>query len=155
MLKALTVAKEKQDVEILDVFSPVPVEEVTELLLPSRSPVRFVTFVFAVMGMVGGFALAILTSIIWDLIVGGKPVTHHVPFVVVGFELTILSGAIGTFLALLFFSRLPNRKFPGGGYRPEFSLDRFGVWLTGDLEQARKLLKDAGADDVYESEVGR
>lgn len=150
--EAVDAACDDRDLELRDVYSPVPVEGLDQKVLPGRSPVRFVTFTGAVSGLVGGFALAILTSMIWGMIVSGKPVTHHVPFVVVGFELTILLGAVSTFLALMLFARLPNRKFPGAAYRPEFSKDRFGIWLACDeahADRARELLNHAGAEEVH------
>jgi hypothetical protein len=153
LVQAVKDAKEKQ-YAVLDVFSPVPVEEVMELQSKGKSPVRFVTFGGALTGIVGGFALAIGTSVIWDMIVGGKPVTHHVPFVVVGFELMILLGALATLLAILVFSRLPYRQFPGPAYRPEFSEDQFGLWLGCDnnneenIDKIRRFMVEAGASQV-------
>jgi len=152
MLAAVEKAK-AAGIEVSDVFTPVPVPEAYESLSPSVSPVRFVTLLGGLTGLVGGFYLAIRTSVIWDLIVSGKPVTHHVPFVVVGFELTILLGALFTLMALLGFAKLPYRRFPGAGYRPEFSCDRFGVWLDGraqDVAAARALLEEQGAEEVHE-----
>ncbi len=138
--------------EVQDVFTPMPVEEVLELVSPKKSPVRFVTFFGGFAGVVGGFALCLLTVTIWNIIVGGKPVTNFVPFVVVGFELLVLLGALATFLAVLVFARLPYRKFPGPAYRPEFSNDRFGLWLackTDGCDEARELLIEAGAETVH------
>jgi hypothetical protein len=146
----------KKGYEVRDVFSPVPIEEIEKLVSPRRSPVRFVTFFGGLIGMIGGFALAIITAMIWDIIVGGKPVTNHVPFVVVGFELLVLIGALSTFLAVLVFSRLPYRRFPGPAYRPEFSKDQFGLWLTCPDEKcddARQFLAEAGAEKIRKIEV--
>ena len=151
LVEAVELAKARE-LEVQDVFSPVPVEEVLTLASPKPSPVRFVTFGGALTGIVGGFALAIGTSVIWDMIVGGKPVTHHVPFVVVGFELMVLLGALATLLAILIFSRLPYRRFPGPAYRPEFSNDQFGLWLgceEGEEDKARQFLEEAGASAVH------
>lgn len=149
----IATVKKAQDLglRVEDVFSPVPIKEVEELVSPKTSPVRFVTLSGALFGIVGGFALAIGTSVIWNIIVGGKPVTHHVPFVVVGFEALILCGAIATLLAILVFSKLPYTQFPGPAYRASFSKDEFGLWLSDKTEtskDARKLLEDAGAQAI-------
>jgi hypothetical protein len=152
LLDAVKSAK-AQKIEVVDVFSPVPVEELTTLLSPAPSPVRFVTFVGGLLGIIGGFALGIVSAMIWDIIVGGKPVTDHVPFVVIAFEGLILLGALATFVALLVFGKLPYTKFPGKAYRPEFSKDTFGLWLGGakhQAEQAREFLKEAGAVAVVD-----
>jgi hypothetical protein len=156
-LDALVGAVEKANrdnhIEIKEIFSPVPIHEVQALLSPSKSPVRFLTFSGAVFGVVGGFALAIVTSLVWNIYVGGKPITNHVPFVVVGFEALILFGALATFLAILIISRLPYRRFPGPAYQPSFSNDSFGLWIFHeDDDKARTFLEEAGAVTV--SRVG-
>ena len=150
LMQALGKARD-EGIEIRDVYSPVPNEEVLEFLHPKRSPVRFATFIGGVSGLVGGLALTLFTSMIWNLVVSGKPVTSVIPFLIVGFEGTILFGAIGTLLALLATARLPNIKFPTNAYRPEFSDDRFGLWLTSPSDKVDftlNLLKEAGAVDV-------
>ena len=150
VLAALRAAQTAR-LSVADVFSPVPFEQAREFVRPGRSPVRFVTFVGAVTGLVSGLALAFLTSDVWRLVVGGKPVDSIVPFLVVGFELTILFGALATLIALLVLARLPSVAFPGPAYREQFSLDRFGVWIdcaAGDERTASELLRQAGASEV-------
>jgi molybdopterin-containing oxidoreductase family membrane subunit len=127
---------------------------VTEFVSPKKSPVRYVSFAGGITGLVSGMALAIGTSLVWNLIVGGKPVTSIIPFLVIGFELTILFGALATLAALLLFGGMPYRNFPTAGYRPEFSDDRFGVWLGGTEAAARKLLEEAGAVEVQPVDGG-
>lgn len=139
-------------IEVKDLYSPVPVPEAIELISPGRSPVRFATFLGGISGLVGGLALAIGTAMVWDLIVFGKPVTHPVPFLVIGFEGAILFGGLATLTALLLFGGLPFFKGKQTPYRPEFSRDRFGLWVgcrTDQVEATQELLRDAGADDVH------
>lgn len=152
LLEALRRAR-STDIEIRDVFTPVPYHEVEDLLASRKSPLRFITFKGAVLGLVGGIALAILTSLTWNLIVGGKPVTSLVPFLVVGFEFTILFGALATLAGLLLLAGLPYRRFPGPAFRPEFSRDRFGVWLVPAASKAaaaREILEEAGAVEIQQ-----
>jgi len=152
MIEAIKNAQES-DVEICDVFLPAGDHHVLDMIYKKRSPVRFLTFAGAITGLISGFALAILTSLVWNLVVGGKPVTNPIPFVVVGFELTILFGALATLVAVLIFGGLPFRKFPGKAYRPEFSLDTFGVWLScteGNRDMAREILKSADAKEIHD-----
>jgi molybdopterin-containing oxidoreductase family membrane subunit len=153
MMQALEQARERR-LEIIDVYTPVPDHHVAELVSPKKSPVRYVSFSGGITGLVAGMALAIGTSLVWNLIVGGKPVTSIIPFLVIGFELTILFGALATLAALLLFGGMPYRKFPTAGYRPEFSDDRFGVWIGGAEQEARKLLEEAGAVEVQAVEGG-
>jgi hypothetical protein len=147
MMQALEQARARR-VEIIDVYTPVPDHKVVEFVSPKKSPVRYVSFSGGLTGLASGMALAIGTALVWNLIVGGKPVTSIIPFLVVGFELTILFGGLATLAALLLFGGMPYRKFPAAGYRPEFSDDRFGVWLGGGEPEARKLLEEAGAVEV-------
>ena len=138
-------------IRVRDVYSPVPVEPVLQLVHPKRSPVRFATFLGGVLGLTGGLVLAVGTALIWDIIVFGKPVAHLAPFLVIGFEGTILLGGIFTLLALLGFSDLPELGYPTRAYQPEFSNDRFGLWLScpsARAEQALAILEGAGAERV-------
>lgn len=151
MMRALERARE-QGVEIIDVYTPVPDHRVPEFVSPSKSPVRYLTFTGGVVGLTGGMWLALGTSLVWNLIVAGKPVTSIIPFLVIGFEMTILIGALANLAALLLFGGMPYRSFPAPGYRLEFSEDRFGVWLGGPETEARRLLTEAGALEVQPAE---
>ena len=158
--EALAAAVEKcheSGFEIKNVYLPTPDHELVKSLLPSKSPIRFATFSGGVLGLVGGLALALLSSLVWNIIVSGKPVTSLIPFLVVGFEFTILIGALGTFLALLIIAKLPYRRFPDKGYRKEFSNDRYGLWLCCYREnemEIRSLLEHTGAERIEDiSEV--
>lgn len=146
-----TRAARKERLQVVDIFSPVPVPELVEIVSPQPSPVRFLTFLGGVAGIVGGLALGILTAIIWNIVVGGKPPANHVPFVVVAFEAMILLGALGTFVGLIASARLPFTRFPGPAYKEEFSLDKFGLWIRCEESRASKaieLLEKEGATAV-------
>ena len=143
---------QNQRIEVVEAYSPIPHEELFLLVRGKRpSPVRFVTLAGTLIGLVSGFALALLSSAVWGLIVGGKPVYSIIPFVVVGFELFILLGALFILGGLLRLAGLPHRKFPARAYRPAFSEDRFGVHVAPKPEQeaeARRVLAEAGAVEV-------
>ena len=134
-------------------YSPVPLAELEEALtghgLP-RSPVRLFTLVGGLTGTASGFALAIWSSIKWDLVTGGKPVVSIPPFVVIAFELTILLGGLCTLLGLLVTAQLP--RFRGARrYDPRFAVDHFGVEVAcapGELSRAEAILRAAGAEEV-------
>jgi hypothetical protein len=151
LLVSAAVAAKQKNLEILEVFSPVPVEALNDLVVSKRNLIPYVTFVGGILGLLGGLALGIWTAEIWDIIVGGKPVSNHVPFVVIAFEALVLSGALFTFVGLLGFAGLPYRKFPGRAYRPEFSKDRFGLWVgcpEGLAESTEAFLQKEGAVSV-------
>ncbi len=156
LIRAVEKATADKHLKVVDVFSPVPIKEVERLLSPSPSPVRFITFSGALFGVIGGFALSILTALIWNIYVGGKPIANHVPFVVVGFEALILFGALFTLVAILIFSRLPYTRFPGPAYQSSFSNDEFGLWVTHEaLDKARVFLEEAGAVAITEIRTGK
>jgi hypothetical protein len=156
LTEALRRAKASPGLEVEDVYSPVPDHQVLELCEPRKSPVRLLTFAGGLTGLTGGLALAVLTSLVWNMIVFGKPVTSVVPFLVVGFEGTILFGALGTLVGLLLFARLPYTAFPPAAYRPSFSKDRFGLWLScrpHRTEHAHSLLRETGAEQVEDIDL--
>lgn len=134
----------------LRVYSPVPHHEIDEALEKPVSPVRLFTLVGGLTGCSLGFAYAISTSLDWELVVGGKPIVSLPPFIVIGFECTILIGALSTVAGMLLNARLPKfGRQPG--YDARFSNDRFGVVAFGgpqQVAQAEGILKAAGAEEV-------
>jgi Protein of unknown function (DUF3341) len=136
----------------LTVYTPVPVEEIEEEIEHVRplSKVRLFTVVGGVTGTATGFFLTIWSSLKWDLITGGKASVSIPPFIIIGFELTILFGGLATVLAILLLGRLPKLR-PSPMYDPRFTLDRFGVAVACPPERAQAvtaLLSAAGAEEV-------
>lgn len=134
---------------ITDVYSPFHLKEAEEFLSPEKSPVRFVTLAGALTGLFSGFALAILTALVWNMYVGGKAPDAVIPNIVVAFELTILFGAVATLIAVLVFGRLPSREFPAKTYLPEFSKDRFGAVFAcgaGELDEIMGIIRNSGGE---------
>ena len=136
----------------LTVYTPVPVEEIEEEIEKVRplSKVRFFTLIGGLTGTATGFFLTIWSSLKWELITGGKAPVSIPPFVIIGFELTILFGGLSTLAALLLLGRLPKLT-PSATYDPRFTLDRFGVAVACPAEtadQVRSLLTAAGAEEV-------
>jgi len=135
------------------VYTPMPVDEITEALEGHRlplSPVRFFTLVGGLTGTAGGFALTIWSHLKWSLVTGGKPIVSIPPFVIIAFELTILLGGLATLLAIFLTGRIPLfRRSPG--YDPRFSSDRFGIAVECPPERVgavRELLQGVGAEEV-------
>lgn len=94
--------------ERIRVLTPFPLPEVDRILPRKRSNVRFFALIGAGTGTITGFALTILTTLSWPLIVGGKPIVSIPPFIIIAFALTILFGSLSTFLGFLLLSRLPS-----------------------------------------------
>jgi len=134
----------------LTVYSPVPRHELDEVLAKPESPVRRFTLVGGLTGVSFGFFYAIATSLDWPLIVGGKPIVSLPPYVVIGFETTILIGALATVAGMLLNAKLP-RLSSTPGYDPRFSSDKIGIVAFGgpaQIESARAILDAAGAEEV-------
>jgi molybdopterin-containing oxidoreductase family membrane subunit len=136
----------------LRVYTPVPVEEIEEEVEKVRplSKVRLFSLIGGVTGTATGFFLTIWSSLKWEIVTGGKHPVSIPPFVIIGFELTILFCGLSTLLALLILGKLPQWR-PSPTYDPRFTLDRFGVAVTCPAERAdavQTLLTEAGAEEV-------
>ena len=134
----------------LTVYSPVPNHELEDVLGHPPSPVRLFTLIGGLTGCFLGFLYAIWTSLDWELIVGGKPIVSLPPFIVIGFETTILLGALITVAGMFLNARLP-RLGRALGYDPRFSNDKIGIVAVGGPAQvaaAEDIMRAAGADEV-------
>lgn len=133
----------------LVVYTPAPNHEIEEALEHGVSPVRLFTLIGGLTGCTAGFAMAIWMSYDWPLVVGGKPIASIPPYVVIGFELTILMGALSTVAAVALFSILMGKR--GTPYDPRFSDDMIGVFVPTTADQLgpiEQLLRSAGAMEV-------
>ncbi len=133
----------------VEAYSPVPNEELLAAA-PLRPRVRWWTLLGGLAGLIGGMVLAALTSLIYNLIVGGKPPVAVVPYLIISFESTILLGGLGTLVGLLLGARLPRRKQPAL-WDERLSEDRFGVAVDCNpeaLELVARILAEHGAEDV-------
>ncbi len=83
-----------------------------------------------------------------NLVVSGKPILAIIPFVVVGFEATILFAVFGNVIGLLTQMRLPNDGWLKY-YDPRCSGEHFGVLATCEANQEEGLedfFKQRGAE---------
>ncbi|MGD8293768.1 MAG: DUF3341 domain-containing protein, partial [Desulfobacterales bacterium] len=83
-------ALKQSSFEFIRVNTPIPSHKILDVLQLKKSRVGWFTLCGGILGFIGGFALAIFTATRWNLIVSGKPIVAIIPFVVVGFEVTIL-----------------------------------------------------------------
>ena len=79
-------------------------------------------------GCAAGFGMTIWMSRDWPLLVGGKPIAAIPPYVVIGFELTILYGALMHGRSASWCSR-SLKSLKGRPYEPRFSDDRIGIFV--------------------------
>lgn len=134
----------------LRVFSPMPNHEIEDAVGAPESIVRFFTLFGAMLGAACGVGFTVLTSTSWPLPVSAKPIVSLPPYTVIIFELTILMGALATLLGLLVNSRL-RRNAPINMYDPRFSEDKFGIMVTCDKNNVKKveeILNSHGAEEI-------
>lgn len=135
----------------LEVYAPVPDHHLLDAAPKRFKPVRYFTAVGALLGLVSGFALAFWTAGLFDLFLSGMEWDATVPFVIIGFEVTILLGGIMTLFGLLIGARLPKFSNPPI-WDPRLSEDLFGVGVDckkGYVERFAKVLREHGAEDVH------
>ena len=121
------------------VHSPFPSRRMTEVLKPKKSGVGWFTLAGGILGFLSGFGLSIFTAGKWSLIISGKPVIALIPFVIVGFEFTILFSVFGNICGFLILSRLPSMK----GlkiYDPRCSGGHVGVVAACEAGQQERLV---------------
>lgn len=130
------------------VNTPIPSHKIMDALKLKKSKVGWFTLCGGIIGFFGGFALAMFTATRWDLIVGGKPIIAIVPFVVVGFEATILCSVLGNVLGLLTQARIPSSKWLKH-YDPRCSGEHFGVLAAcdeGEEEGLKEFFQKQGGE---------
>lgn len=134
--------------EVERVHSPIPSHAIADAMQVPKSKVGWFTLAGGITGFFTGFLLALFTATRWNLIVQGKPVMALIPFVIVGFEFTILFSVFGNVLGLISQARLPRFKI-SAGYDPAFSSGRFGVLAscrTGEEGGLTDLFRARGAE---------
>jgi molybdopterin-containing oxidoreductase family membrane subunit len=135
----------------LEVYSPVPYHHLLDVAPPRPKPVRYFSLVGGLCGLAGGFALAFWTASLFKLFLSGMEWDAVVPFVIIGFEVTVLLGGLATLLGLLIGTRLPQFRDPPL-WDPRLSEDHFGVALDcaeDDVDSLAEILEEHGAEDVH------
>jgi molybdopterin-containing oxidoreductase family membrane subunit len=121
------------------VHSPFPSHRIEEAIKLKKSRVGYFTLAGGIIGFFAGFALAIYTAVQWNLIVSGKPVVAIIPFLIVGFEFTVLFAVFGNIVGLLTQARLPEFETLKM-YDPRFSGEHFGIVASCDEGQQQELM---------------
>jgi molybdopterin-containing oxidoreductase family membrane subunit len=122
------------------VHGPIPSHVVADALALPKSKVGWFTLAGGITGFFSGFLLAAFTAARWDLIVSGKPVMAWVPFVIVGFEFTILFAVFGNVLGLISQARLPRFGMLTP-YDPRLTGHKFGVLASCETTRKNDLFR--------------
>ena len=136
--------------EEVEAYSPAPFEQIDEALDDRPSKVRVFTLVGGLAGVVTGFGMQIWMSLEWPIKVAGKAFASIPPYVIVGFELTILFGGVLSLIGLLLVGRLYPRRLDRA-YSARFSGEEFGVAVTcgtRDVAEVDALLRAESAKEV-------
>ena len=119
-----------------------------EALKLKKSQVGYFTLVGGILGFFTGVGLSIYTAVQWNFIIWGKPVVAWFPFIIVGFEFTILFSVLGNILGLITQTRLPEFQSLKQ-YDPRCSGDQFGIAVScneEEEEQVKTFLKAKGGE---------
>jgi molybdopterin-containing oxidoreductase family membrane subunit len=135
----------------IEVFSPVPEHHLLDVAPPRWKPVRYFTLAGGLLGLAGGFTLAIWTASLHGLWLSGMPPVAPIPFVIIGFEVTVLLGGLATLLGLLIGTRLPRLVAPPL-WDNRLSEDHFGIGVDcrkDNVDYCARLCEQHGAKDVH------
>ena len=134
--------------EVDRVHTPFPSHRISGVLNGKRSRVGYFTLMGGIVGFFTGFALAAYTAVQWNIIVSGKPVVAWIPFLIVGFEFTILFAVFGNVVGLLTQARLPEFDTLKV-YDPRFSGEYFGIVAScdeGEEQEVKDFLTKMGGE---------
>ena len=104
----------------MDAFSPYPIEELTDALGIKHTKLPLIVLIGAILGCLGGYALCYwVSSDVYPLNIGGRPLNSWPAFIPVTFECTILLAAFAAVFGMLALNGLPQP------YHPVFNVDEF------------------------------
>jgi hypothetical protein len=140
----------------MDAYSPFPIEEVSEALGFHRSWVPLVVLIGGLIGCSVGFLFQEwIAAINYPTNIGGRPLNSWPAFIIITFELTILSASICAFIGMLAMNGLPMPYHPVFN-APRFALatkDRFFLCIEArdpkfDVDETHKFLEELGPREV-------
>jgi hypothetical protein len=139
-----------------DVYMPFPIHGMDKAMGLKNSKVGWFSFIGGVTGYTTGMLMIWwMNAFDYKILVGGKPMFSPYSAFPPSYELTILFGAFGAILGMLFLNRLPRLHHPLLKHK-RFALvthDRFFVVIeTADPKysetETRKLLEEAGSKRI-------
>lgn len=139
--------------QTFEAYAPVADETAMRTLRPgnTQNQVRLWTLLGGLFGGTMALCMTIWMSMNWPLVVGGKPIVSWPPFIDICFEMSVLYGSFACMFAFFALGRVPHLTL-AAAYRPEFAVDRFGLFIECRREHAeviRRQLEQAGAERTW------
>src|SRR6516165_9962942 len=139
-----------------DVFTPFPVHGMDRAMGLRNSKVGWFAFLGGVTGYTSGMLMIwYMNALDYRIVVGGKPMFSPFSAFPPSYELTILLGAFGALLGMLFLNRLPRLHHPLLKHRnfAQATHDRFFIVIECDdpkysATETPKLLEAAGGRNI-------
>jgi hypothetical protein len=129
----------------MDAFSPYPIEELTDALGIKPTKLPLIVLISGILGCLGGYALCYWVSTdVYPLNIGGRPLNSWAAFIPVTFECTILLAAFAAVFGMLALNGLPQP------YHPVFNVDSFEM-----VSRNRFFLCIESRDAMFEREKTR
>jgi len=121
------------------VHAPIPSDKILSALKVKKSRVGYFTLAGGIIGFLSGISLAMYSGIQWNLVTSGKPVIALIPFLIVGFEFTVLFAVFGNVLGFLLQTNLPEFSSLQV-YDERCSGEHFGILATCPEGQENNLV---------------
>jgi hypothetical protein len=144
----------------LEAYSPVPIEELNDIIHKKRTILPKIVLAGGLTGMATGFGLQYWASAIeYPMNIGGRPEASWTTFIIPSYELTILFASLAAAVGMIVLNGLPQP------YHPVFNVERFSMASSDKfflvLESAdpkfeqpltSEFLRSLGAKGVYDVE---
>ena len=139
-----------------DVFSPFPIHGMNQAMGLKNSKVGWFGFCGGVTGYATGMIMIWwMNAFDYRIVVGGKPMFSPYGAFPPSYELTILFGAFGALLGMLFLNRLPRLHHPLLKHKrfEQVTHDKFFIVIETDdpkysETETRKLLETTGSKHI-------
>jgi Alternative complex III, ActD subunit len=139
-----------------DCHSPFPIHGMDEAMGLKRSPLGYIVFVVAAVGLAAGVLLEWWTSTVaYPLVISGKPFFSYQAYGPVAFAVMVLTSSFTALIGMLVLNRLPryfHHLFQAKNFE-KITNDGFFISVEKedphfDVNITKKLLADSGAISV-------
>lgn len=101
-----------EGIRSFDAYSPFPVKELTEAIGFRENIVPWLTFAGGCIGAAAGYGMQLWTNHAYPIEIGGRPIIAWQPFMLITFEITVLTAVLFAVFGMLVLNRLPRLHHP-------------------------------------------